>query len=79
MFGQNTIWVQTSFNQNIRKQFAGAGFKYDSTNDVFILQQPFASWTLDSNFDWQPPTYHPTDEELYEWNEETLTWDLIVE
>ena len=78
LFGSAT-WVQTSFNNNFRKQYAGVGYKYDSTNDVFIIPQPFASWTLDTNFDWQPPTPYPTDGQNYFWNEETTTWDLITE
>jgi len=76
LFGQAT-WIQTSYNGNFRKQFAGIGYKYDSTNDVFISPQPFDSWTLDSDFDWQPPTPYPTDGNNYEWNEDDQTWDLI--
>ena len=66
-------WIKTSYNNRIRKQFAGIGFTYDEVNDVFIRQQPYASWTLDNNFDWQPPTPMPT-EGLYSWNEEKLEW-----
>jgi hypothetical protein len=77
LFGSAT-WVQTSYNGNIRKQFAGFGYTYDSTNDVFIVPQPFDSWTLDSNFDWQPPTPYPTDGKTYSWNEDTLSWELIT-
>ena len=78
LFGQ-AKWVQTSYNNNFRKQYAGVGYTYDSTNDVFIIPQPFASWTLDSNHDWQPPTPMPTDGQPYEWNEDNQTWDLITE
>lgn len=74
LFGSAT-WVQTSYNGNMRKQFAGVGFKYDSTNDVFIAPQPFDSWTLDSNFDWQPPIAYPTDGNDYIWNEDDQQWD----
>ena len=73
LFGSAT-WIQTSYNGSMRKQFAGIGYKYDSTNDVFIRPQPFSSWTLDSNFDWQPPVAYPTDGNLYTWDEETLSW-----
>ncbi len=48
-------WVKTSYNNNIRKQYAGAGFTYDSSKDKFIAPQPFASWALDSDDDWQAP------------------------
>ena len=70
-------WVQTSYNGNFRKQYAGVGYTYDSTKDKFIAPQPFNSWTLDSDDDWQPPTPCPTDGSIYSWNEETLSWDSI--
>lgn len=76
LFG-NATWVQTSYNGNIRKQYAGIGMSYDETNDVFILPQPFDSWTLNSNFDWEAPVSFPTDGNPYEWNEETLSWVLV--
>jgi len=66
-------WIQTSYNHRIRKQYAGIGYTYDSLNDVFIVPQPFASWSLDENFDWQPPTPRPQ-EGLWRWNEATLSW-----
>ena len=78
LFGTAT-WVQTSYNDNFRKQYAGIGYTYDETNDIFIRPQPYNSWSLDSNFDWQPPTPRPDSDEIYDWNEETLTWDLYVE
>jgi hypothetical protein len=67
-------WVQTSYNGSIRKRFAGVGYRYDSTADVFISPQPFPSWTLDANHDWQPPTPMPTDEQRYRWDEPILAW-----
>jgi len=75
----NATWVQTSYNGNFRKQYAGVGYAYDETNDVFIALQPFNSWILDENFDWQPPIPMPMDDNLYEWDEETLSWNLIAE
>jgi hypothetical protein len=66
--------VRTSYNNNIRKQYAGIGWYYDEEADVFIEPQPFPSWTLDSNHDWQPPVPMPDDGKPYDWNEETLTW-----
>ncbi len=72
------ICKRTSYNNNIRKQYAGIGYTYDAVNDVFISPKPFASWSLDSNFDWQAPTPMPT-EGRWNWNEETLTWIEIVE
>ena len=64
---------RTSYNNRIRKQYAAIGYTYNSSADVFILPQPFASWSLDSNFDWQPPTPRPEGMDWY-WNEATLTW-----
>ena len=69
-------WIKTSYNNNIRKQYAGVGYTYDSVNDVFIVPQPYLSWTLDKNFDWQAPTPYPEDDGIYNWNESTLSWDL---
>ena len=63
---------RTSYNGNIRKQYAGIGFTYDQVNDVFIGVQPYPSWTLDENFDWQPPTPKPDGE--YVWDEDSLSW-----
>ena len=67
-------WIQTSYNNNIRKQYAGIGFSYNADADVFIEPQPFASWTLDSNNDWQAPTAMPNDGKMYRWNEASLAW-----
>ena len=77
LYGEDTNWVQTSFNANTRKQYAGIGHSYDSTKDKFLLPQPFNSWVLDSDDNWQPPTLYPTDEQNYYWNEENQTWDSI--
>jgi hypothetical protein len=64
LFGHNN-WIQTSYNNNMRKQFAGVGYTYDDVNDVFVAPQPFPSWSLDENHDWQPPIPMPEDENLY--------------
>jgi hypothetical protein len=71
--GGYTNWKQTSYNNNFRKQFAGIGYKYDSINDVFIAPQPYPSWSLDNNFDWQPPVTIPS-EGSWNWNEEIGNW-----
>jgi hypothetical protein len=79
IFGQDTVWIQTSFNGNIRKNFAGIGFTYDQTRDAFIPQQPFPSWTLnEENCRWVAPIPEPTfGGKPYLWNEETLAWDEV--
>lgn len=67
-------WRQTSYNHNFRKQYAGPGFTYDADADVFIAPQPFPSWTLDEQHDWQPPTPRPDTEGMWVWDEATLSW-----
>ena len=66
------VCKRTSFNGNIRKQYAGVGFTYDVVKDQFVAPQPYASWLLDSNNDWQAPT--PKPEGSFTWDEETLAW-----
>jgi hypothetical protein len=69
-------WVQTSYNNNFRKQYAGIGYSYDIINDVFISPKPFPSWILNENFDWQAPIKRPTDG-FYSWNEENQSWEQL--
>ena len=71
-FGET--YVQTSYNNNIRKQYAGIGFTYDEDADVFIAPQPFESWVLDENHDWQAPVSYPDDGGVYLWDETTQDW-----
>ena len=75
--GLGGTWVQTSYNNNIRKQYAGVGYTYDPIADIFIAPQPYPSWSLDANHDWQPPTPRP-EEGSWSWNEETLSWNEVV-
>jgi hypothetical protein len=70
-------WIQTSYNHRIRKQFAGIGFKYDTRADVFIAPQPFPSWNLDKNHDWQAPIEYPKDGLIYAWNEKEKDWEPV--
>jgi hypothetical protein len=74
-YAQQTPYTvkRTSYNNNIRKQYAGIGYFYDVVNDVFIAPQPFASWSLDDNYDWQPPTAKPQGE-LWYWDEAAGEW-----
>ena len=74
-------WKQTSYNHNFRKQYAGKGYIYDSAKDKFLNPQPFSSWSLDGNDDWQAPVAYPTittydgDKRYFiSWNEENLRW-----
>jgi hypothetical protein len=72
--GLGGTWIQTSYNGNFRKQFAGQGFTYDPHADVFIRPQPYPSWSLDENYDWQPPIEYPNDGEDYYWDEANQIW-----
>ena len=82
---QSDTWVQTSYNtlgnehpldMPLRGNFAGIGYTYDETNDVFYAPQPYPSWTLnETTCHWEAPTPYPDDDGRYTWNEETLTWE----
>jgi len=71
-------WIQTSYNATIRKRFASIGFTYNSELDIFISPQPYESWTLDEDTEWQAPEPYPQDEKNYSWNESTLSWVEIT-
>lgn len=72
-------WVQTSYNGTIRKQYAGIGYTYDADLDIFIAPQPYPSWILDGNHDWQPPTPMPVVEgKQYAWFEPNKVWIELV-
>ena len=60
-FFKGGTWKQTSYIHNFRKQYAGKGYSYDFAKDKFICPQPYASWSLDGNDDWQAPVTYPTD------------------
>ena len=63
-----------------RKNYAGVGYTYDETRDAFIPPKPYDSWTLnETSCTWQAPTAYPDDDQMYTWNEETTSWDLITE
>jgi hypothetical protein len=73
--GGYSNWKQTSYNGKFRKHYAGIGFTYDPTRDVFIPPQPYPSWTLNEDTClWQPPVPMPTDGQLYNWDEATTSW-----
>lgn len=65
-------WKQTSYNGTIRYNYAGIGDTYDAEADAYYAPEPFPSWSLDSNYIWQPPTPCPGDK--YGWDEDTLSW-----
>jgi len=72
-------WVQTSYNGTIRKNYAGAGFTYDSQRNAFIPPKPYASWALnETTCNWNAPTPMPTDSKQYRWDEPTTSWVEIT-
>ena len=75
LFGANTIWRQTSYNGNFRKNYAGAGYQYDADLDAFIAPQPFPSWSLDTKTcQWEAPKQMPDSDRPYTWDESLLRW-----
>ena len=83
-FFKGGTWKQTSYNHNFRKQYAGIGYTYDAAKNKFISPQPFDSWALDANDDWQAPVTYPTittygsndplDTYLISWDEAGQKW-----
>ena len=89
LFGDPATWIQTSYNTQggvhtqggtpLRKNYAGIGYSYDATRDAFIPPKPFNSWVLNEDSClWGAPVPYPTDDKMYQWNEETLNWTEIV-
>jgi hypothetical protein len=79
LYGTRDTWKQTSYNGNIRKNFAGIGYKYDQTRDAFIPPKPFNSWVLDEDTClWEAPVAYPDDGQFYHWNETNQQWDLVT-
>jgi hypothetical protein len=89
-------WIQTSYNTRgnvhygsdgqpdggvaLRANYAGIGYTYDRTNDVFYPPQPYPSWTISAelNWAWTPPTPYPIDGKTYTWNESARAWDEVT-
>lgn len=78
-FYENLPWFagltckRTSLSNQIRKQFASIGYSYDASADIFIKPQPYPSWQLDENYDWQPPKPRPLSGDWI-WMESKLDW-----
>ena len=85
LYGEGTNWVQTSYNENFRKNYASIGGIYDSGRDAFIPPKPFPSWTLNEDTClWDPPIPKPDDDmsdrenfKVYAWSEEESNWILL--
>ena len=82
-------WIQTSYNTHgnqhpkgkpLRGNYAGIGYVYDRTNDVFYEPQPYASWTLNKDtWLWESPIPFPNDGKRYNWDEATTSWIEVTE
>ena len=84
LFGADTNWRQTSYNNSFRKNYASIGDTYRADIDAFVAPQPYPSWTLNEKARWEPPVPLPDDHavmgqqgKFYKWNEETLSWYLL--
>ena len=88
-------WIQTSYNTRgglhygqdnqpdggvaLRGNYAGIGYIYDRTNDVFYAPQPFPSWTISApDWTWKAPVDMPTDGKMYSWDEATKSWTEVT-
>jgi hypothetical protein len=81
-------WLQTSYNTHgnqhpegrpLRGNYAGIGYTYDATNDVFYAPQPFPSWILNNTtWLWEAPVTYPTDGKDYKWNELIINWEEVT-
>jgi hypothetical protein len=81
-------WIQTSYNTQgnqhpegrpLRGNYAGIGFTYDATNDVFYAPKPFNSWALNEDtWLWEAPVAMPNDGKAYTWDEETINWKEVT-
>lgn len=75
LFGEDTVWKQTSYNGKIRKNYAGIGFIYDEALNAFVPPQPYPSWLLNPDTaQWESPIPYPKDGKLHRWDEPTLSW-----
>ena len=72
---------EPSGNPALRGNYAGIGYIYDRTNDVFYPPKPFDSWSIsvETNWVWNPPVAYPDDGNLYKWDESTKNWVLVVQ
>jgi len=81
LFGTDTIWKQTSYNGNFRRQYAAIGSSYYAPADVFVSPQPYPSWTFQSSTaNWEPPVPMPSVPANYiaVWSEEFVDWDIVL-
>lgn len=79
LYGKNTRWVQTSYNYNFRRMYAGIGCYYDSNLDIFVEIKPYPSWLYNASEGfWYPPVPKPQDGSVYYWDEDTRSWVPVL-
>ena len=78
LYGSDTLWYQTSYNNNFRVRYAGIGYTYDPALDAFFTPKPYPSWVLNTTTcDWQAPVPYPNDAKEYYWDEATQSWIVV--
>ena len=78
IYGQDTLWLQTSYNGNFRKNYAGKGYSYNPSLDAFVAPKPYPSWKLNpETAQWEPPVPKPSGPGIYVWNEASKSWVKI--
>ena len=78
-YGDAFNWVQCSYNGNFRGKFAAVNDIYDKSLDAFYAPQPYPSWTLNEDTClWEAPVAYPDDDKMYDWDEETQSWDEVT-
>jgi len=72
-------WVQTSYNGNKRKNYAGVGYTYNADIDAFVPPKPYASWVLNDTAQWEAPVAMPDDGQMYSWDEDSQSWVAMAD
>jgi hypothetical protein len=69
--GEN--WLQYSPDNPYHKNCSVGSF-YITDGKFFTLPQPYLSWTMDANYEWQPPVPKPSEDGYWDWNEAEQKW-----
>ena len=72
-------WVQTSYNGNKRKNYAGVGYTYNADIDASVPPKPYASWVLNDTAQWEAPVAMPDDGQMYSWDEDSQSWVAMAD
>jgi hypothetical protein len=70
--------IRTSYNGNIRKNYASRGYIYNEELDAFIPPKPYSKWILnEETVQWESPVPYPNDENNYTWNDDKIKWEEV--